>query len=291
MINKSSEIKRLVIFLVLSFVLTWIPWIILNESIGYSEWFESGHYSFVVFLVTCGPALANVLTRLLTKEGWKDSKLHLRFKGNIKYYVIAWLLVSLISIISGLQMTFTYGSFDWAEIMGDGTYRRLVGQILTILTSAPLFSFLTFGEEFGWRAYINQKMEPLFGIVGTCVIGGFVWGIWHAPLTINGHNFGVDYPGFPYLGILLMCLICIFEAPILMWLTKKTDSLFPAAIYHAMNNNGGAEIGNIFVCGVPNDLAIGFWGEIYLLLPQIIFGVFFTFLMLREKRASKKMHD
>lgn len=291
MINKSSEIKRLVIFLVLSFVLTWIPWIILNESIGYSEWFESGHYSFVVFLVTCGPALANVLTRLLTKEGWKDSKLHLRFKGNIKYYVIAWLLVSLISIISGLQMTFTYGSFDWAEIMGDGTYRRLVGQILTILTSAPLFSFLTFGEEFGWRAYMNQKMEPLFGIVGTCVIGGFVWGIWHAPLTINGHNFGVDYPGFPYLGILLMCLICIFEAPILMWLTKKTDSVFPAAIYHAMNNNGGAEIGNIFVCGVPNDLAIGFWGEIYLLLPQIIFGVFFTFLMLQEKRASKKMHD
>lgn len=291
MINKSAELKRLGIFLFLSFVLTWVPWIILNKCIGYTEWFESGHYNILVFAALFGPALANVITRKLTKEGWKDSKLHLRLKGNIKYYIVALLLPTVISIISGLQVTLTYGHFDWSEIMGDGSLKLLVGQILSILTSAPLFTFMTFGEEFGWRAYMNQKMEPVLGVVGTCVIGGAIWGVWHAPLTVNGHNFGVDYPGFPYVGILLMSLICIFESSILMWLTKKTDSVFPAAIYHSMNNNGGALIGNILICGVPDDLELSLLGELYLLLPQLIFGIIFLALIVRDRKKKLQSNE
>ena len=45
---------------------------------------------------------------------------------------------------------------------------------------APLFAWNTFGEEFGWRAYMNQKMEPLLGTTGTVIVGGIIWGVWHA---------------------------------------------------------------------------------------------------------------
>ena len=35
---------------------------------------------------------------------------------------------------------------------------------------------------------MNQKMEPLLGTVGTCIVGGIVWGLWHLPMDIAGCN-------------------------------------------------------------------------------------------------------
>ena len=30
---------------------------------------------------------------------------------------------------------------------------------------------------------------------------GLTWGLWHAPITMMGHNYGRGYPGFPFTGI------------------------------------------------------------------------------------------
>ncbi|MBR6695016.1 MAG: CPBP family intramembrane metalloprotease, partial [Oscillospiraceae bacterium] len=62
------------------------------------------------------------------------------------------------------------------------------------------------------------------------------WGLWHAPLTCVGHNFGVDYPFFPFLGILMMCIMCASMSSFLTLLTKRTGSVFPAALAHGANN-------------------------------------------------------
>ena len=37
------------------------------------------------------PSLAAVLTRFITREGFRDHMLHFRFKGHIKHYLLAWL--------------------------------------------------------------------------------------------------------------------------------------------------------------------------------------------------------
>ncbi|MGN0578535.1 MAG: hypothetical protein ACI4J4_07940, partial [Ruminiclostridium sp.] len=87
MINKKLEAKRLVIFLLLAFGISWVPAIIMNCAVGYHEWFETFKMPFFALIVLFGPALANVLTRVITREGWHDSLLHLKLKGNIKYYL------------------------------------------------------------------------------------------------------------------------------------------------------------------------------------------------------------
>lgn len=287
MTNKTLEWKRLGIFLLLAFALTWIPWIIFNKIFGYKEWFESGHLSILTFLSGYGLALANILTRWITKEGWHDSMLHLRLKGNLKYYIIALIMPTVYGLCMGLLVTFTYGQWDLAEMSERGSWQAILAWILNIFSVAPLLAFNTFGEEFGWRGYMNQKMEPLLGTVGTCIIGGIVWGVWHAPLTIQGHNYGTDYAGFPYLGILLMSIHCIVIGMILMWLTRKTGSIYPAAIMHAMHNNGGATIGNLLVAGVPKDIELTIWDQFYMEIPQIILGVIFLILMLHDKSKEK----
>lgn len=77
----------------------------------------------------------------------------------------------------------------------------------------------------------------LMGKPAAILVGGILWGLWHAPLTISGHNFGTEYKGFPWLGIVLMCLYCIATNAVLTLLTEKTKSIYPACICHGMNNN------------------------------------------------------
>ncbi|MDO5559821.1 MAG: type II CAAX endopeptidase family protein [Oscillospiraceae bacterium] len=253
MTSKKSEAKRLVIFLLLAFALDWIPMIIFNTIFGYEQWFESDHFPIFAALVGYGPALANIITRKITKEGWHNSLLHIRLKGNIRYYVAALVIPGLYGLISGILITSLYGNWDFSQIVSRLSLKSDLGSILLIYSGGPLFVYSTFGEEFGWRGYMNQKMEPLLGTAGTCIAGGVIWGIWHAPLTIQGHNFGSDYPGYPYLGIILMCLHCLSEGTILMWLTKKTGSVYPAALLHAMNNCGGALTSDLLTTGVPDN--------------------------------------
>ncbi|MDE6725739.1 MAG: hypothetical protein K2J79_09055, partial [Ruminiclostridium sp.] len=98
MTNKRLEAKRLLIFLTLAFAFSWIPAIIFNNIFGFYEWFLSNKFPVTAWCVGYGPALANVLTRKLTGEGWNDSMLHLRLKGNLKYYIFSVLFVSVMSI-------------------------------------------------------------------------------------------------------------------------------------------------------------------------------------------------
>ena len=132
------------------------------------------------------------------------------------------------------------------ELVGfiDPNYYQVIGIDKNLIWLMPLngivtgtvISFAAFGEEFGWRGYMMPKLIKLFGIKKAVFAGGIIWGLWHAPLTCVGHNFGTDYPGFPYLGILVMCLDCTVTGIMLTYLTVKSGSIWPAAIMHAVNN-------------------------------------------------------
>ena len=225
--NKKQEAKRLVLFLLLAFGIAWIPEIILNKTLGYENWFQ-GAYVILSLPVIYAPMLANIITRKLTKEGWDNTLLHLNLKGHVRYYALAVLIPFVQGLLTFITMTLVYGLFAWNTI----------------------------GEEFGWRAYMNQKMEPLLGTTGTIIAGGILWGVWHAPLTIEGHNFGKDYWGYPWLGIVTMSVWCIAMGVFLMWLTKKSGSVFPAAIMHACNNTGVGSLNTFFISGLGDPAKI-----------------------------------
>lgn len=287
MTNKRLEAKRLIIFLLLAFGISWVPAIILNCAVGYHEWFETYKMPFFALIVGFGPALANVITRKLTHEGWHDSMLHLKLKGNIKYYLIALFTPVVMGIAEGVFATIVFGSGDFSDIGGGMNGIQIIGNVLLTLSVVPLMAFNTFGEEFGWRGYMNQKMEPLLGTTGTVVVGGIIWGLWHAELTVVGHNFGTEYDGYPYLGILAMCISCTFIGMGLMWLTKKTGSIYPAAIMHASINFGGKGIGRLFLSGIPEDRPLVIADELIASIPGFLIGLVFLFLMLRDRKIEK----
>lgn len=241
--SKKVTLKRLVIFLLIAFIPFWIILPVLNsvygEPVFASEKTIPVAYAIGVFGMLI-PSIAHLITRLVTKEGFKNSYLGLNFKGNAKYY-IASVVVKLVEVLifAVLAWLIFAGDLSFSEAFAsDGITTRVCNYILTISASIIVF-FPAFGEEWGWRGYMMPKLTELIGRPAAIVVGGILWGLWHAPLTISGHNFGTEYDFFPWLGILIMCIYCTFTNAFLTLLAEKTKSIYPASFCHMVNNNCG----------------------------------------------------
>lgn len=217
------------------------------------------------------PALAVIITRLITKEGFKNSYIKANFKGNIKLYLIAWFLPMVLTVIGAViyflifPTTFDlsmadminstkqlYNEMGMEDLSTDEMiHMQLVIQIVMSIFSPAINAFVCFGEEWGWRAYLLPKMQAKLPLIPMLLINGVVWGLWHAPLTVMGHNYGLDYFGYPFLGILAMCLFCIFIGAILSYFTVCSKSVWPAALAHG-SINGFSSVSLIFHKGSAN---------------------------------------
>jgi len=128
------------------------------------------------------------------------------------------------------------------------------------------------------------KMIKLWGLPKAIIFGGIIWGVWHAPLTVKGHNFGTDYPGFPYVGIALMCIMCIFIGMMFTYITIKSGSIWPAAIMHAVNNAQPSILASFINADKLEELKPNIvvnWG--IRILPIIVIGCICMVMMLKDK--------
>ena len=198
--SKKDTIKRLVIYLLIAFIPFWIIIPILNsvygEPIYASEKAATAAYAVGVFGMLV-PSVAHLITRLVTKEGFKNSYLGLNFKGNAKYY-IASVAVKLVEAVIGsifLWQVFA-GDLSFSEAFSFDRMNIRTGTLLLQISASIIIFFPAFGEEWGWRGYMMPKLTELMGKPAAIIAGGIIWGLWHALLTIEGHNFGVDYDFF-----------------------------------------------------------------------------------------------
>ncbi len=238
--------RRIVLFLALAFI---PPWILLFIYIAiYGKTTDGAFYSPVCALGMLAPAIANILTRIITKEGFEDCKFKLRFKGNVRYIVIALCF----PIVSGYFTALAFAaSFlpdcSIIDVFTKTDHIRVAATALYCVGVSFFGVILGFGEEFGWRAYLTPKLEEKMPFSAAIAVSGIIWGLWHAPLIVCGHNFGTDYSGYPYVGFVMMCISCAFLGSFLTALVKATDSVLPAALGHiTFNNTTGAVSGMIF---------------------------------------------
>lgn len=241
--SKKLAIKRIIIFYVIAFlplaIITPILSSVYGEPIYVSE--KENVYAVAYALGALGmfaPTIANLLTRWITKEGMTDSYLAINFKGNGKYY-IASVGVKVLEAVLGMFLVWKvfFGDVSLAEMYPGEDISLKLAQFAFQLAFSIILFFPAFGEEWGWRGYLGPKLEQVMSKPMAILVGGVLWGFWHAPLTFYGHNFGVDYPLYPWLGIGFMCLMCVCMNAFLTLLTERTKSIYPAAFAHMINNN------------------------------------------------------
>ena len=293
--EKKMKILRLVLFCVLAYLPLYVLTPVLNKVCGeliYSENISTGTavYAYVFGALSMfAPAVAHLLTRLLTKEGFQNTYLGLTLKGNARYY-IASVAVKLVEatvvlfLIWGVLLKDL--SFGDAFTMADWQLR--IGTFLLQLASSIILFFPAFGEEWGWRGYMMPKLMELMPKPVAVLVGGIIWGLWHAPLTISGHNFGTEYKFYPWLGILLMCLYCVLMNAFLTMLTERTKSIYPASFCHMVNNNLGAGVLlSIFGTSVAlEQMADASKVTLFLIMlpTSAIIGIISMVLLMRKKK-------
>ncbi|WP_080799984.1 CPBP family intramembrane glutamic endopeptidase [Arabiibacter massiliensis] len=251
--------KRIAVFLAVTFALTWAYefGVVYPVSSGAIVGVPPVATQLVTGAAMLFPAIGVLITRLVTREGFKNSVIKPRgFKRTWPWFLVAWFApaalacagaavyfvafpqdfdpsMSLILATAQQQVEATGG----AQVTADALRSMLLMQLPFAVLMAPALNIVTtFGEEWGWRGYLVPKVAAKMRIVPTLLVTGVIWGLWHAPLTVIGHNYGMGYLGWPVTGILAMCAFCIVMGIFLTYVTVRTGSCLAAAIGHGAIN-------------------------------------------------------
>lgn len=246
-----SERRNILWFLAITVVISW-PLFLLPLAFGDADAATRQTVALVGWsLAMFAPAIAALLTvRLIAGE--RLSSLNLRRLGPKRYYLWAWLLPPLLAMVALLStLLLGFGQLDptFALIRSaipagaEGAIAPVgvvvAGQIMAAFTIAPLINIIpAMGEELGWRGFLLPRLMHL-GKWRAIGLSNVIWGIWHAPAILQGHN----YPENPVLGVFLMVGFCLLIGAIFSWLYLQTESAWAPALAHgSLNATAGLPI-------------------------------------------------
>jgi len=275
-----ANTRRILIFLAFACGVTWTAAAVLRLTVGRDDLVTAGILANYVFAIWT-PALANVVTRLVTKEGWGRLMLRPNLRRGRWFYLAAWLLPLLAIIVGGAIFYLLFPqSFDsslgevrktyaglllapWAT--APNPYVVLLAMTLEfMILYVPLYTVISFGEEFGWRGYLLPKLVERFAGAQrattsaedpahpdrldaaaarkAALLVGVIWGVWHWPGQF------LFNPEMAVLQALLSLVAICSMSVLLSWVTLRSGSMWPAAVGHGTHN---------LILSVPNLLGQG----------------------------------
>jgi len=253
--NKEISKKQFIIYIAVAFILAYI-----TEGIScyFANKGNTGLFTVLNMFTMFAPTIAVLVAQKnLKKLGWKPV-----FKGKIRFYVAAWFLPALFTILGAVLFFVVFpNAFDTTGMYlkqtiiaqlgdsGESYFNQMIEagitptiyaliQIAQALTFAPILNgILALGEEIGWRGYMTPYLKGRFGKTVGRIVAGLIWGVWHWPLIIfAGYEYGTDYFGAPYAGPFAFCVVCVILGSILDYLYEKTECIFVPAISHGAFN-------------------------------------------------------
>ena len=285
--NKGKTLLRIALYLILAYLPVYILGFAYSDKQG-SLTNRLAGASMMLY-----PAIAVIITRLVTREGFRNSFLGFGKRNSGKYYAAAFIYPIVLPLVSGLILHLFIvknGSISDSAFASDGI-SAVTTLLISIITgfAAALHGL---GEELGWRGYLTPKLEELMPTSAAVIVTGIIWALWHGPLLAYGYDFGRDYDFFPYGGFIAMIVMCIFWSALLTWLTKRTNSVYPAALCHMLCDT---ILTNVFMSfaakadGTPFEYRTNeFWMMILSVFPMIIIsGTICMILLYRKKKSAE----
>jgi len=283
--------RGIVAYLLITFLgawgLWWIGWAIASRVFGIS----ATHllFQFVLLPGAFMPALAAILVRKwITREGFSDAGLQLNFRKNWKYYIFAAyvLPIAVLGSIIGLAALFGIGGPDFslqrslAILLPRATLPPhqfapglwVLSMLQLMLIGVPIATLVTWGEEFGWRSYLQIRLfaeRPALAAVVT----GLIWGVWHYPLIFLGYEHYEDIN----VGLVVFTGCTVLLSIIFGWLRLKTGSIWASSIAHGATNAFGASLALLLFLGGPKFTWVSYLGILsWIPLGSVCAWILFT---------------
>jgi membrane protease YdiL (CAAX protease family) len=279
MMDTQLDTKRILIFLAFAFAIPWAAALVLHLTVGTDDLVKVVNLvNYVV--VMPAPALANVATRLITREGWGRLWLRPNFRRGWRFYLAAWLLPLLAVIVGGaiyyllFPQSFDSNLSEVRKLFAGTSFATVDNPWLLLLAitvqnmiiSIPLGTAVAIGEEFGWRAYLLPKLMERFasaqdpahaggsnaaGARKAALLIGVIWGVWHWPWVFLSMKYT---PGQPILYPLVYLVSTCSLSVLLSWVTLRSGSVWPAAVGHGLLRLYAGLVGFYMLKGPANML-------------------------------------
>jgi uncharacterized protein len=266
--------KKVVLFIGITFL---VNYSLLFVYLGLGgKWDIPGSLIVSTIYMVIPGIVAFLVQKVIYKESLK--KLGVVWKFNW-WFLVAWLLPVVISLMT-LSISIIFPGVEYSPEMAgllekiesnipsgelgqlQADFRAaanspihpiLIGVVISLIAGITPNSIAGFGEELGWRGLLQKELYSL-GFWRSSVAIGFTWGVWHAPLILQGHN----YDRHPQIGVLMMTLSTILLSPIFSYIRLKAKSVIATSILHG-TINATAGLSTSFIKG-GNDLTVGITG-------------------------------
>lgn len=216
--NSFLKKYQIIIFFVLTFIISWYPW-----------------YTGGVGFKASGPSYAGLIVVGLV-DGWAGIKEMLRRLVHWRVGAIWWVVaffVPLVIVLSAIGIHVLAGgeapSFRIWKVEP-----HMVLAFMLILIS-PMGG--AGGEEpFGWRGFAQPRLQEKLGkwaSLLTSLIIGFIWAVWHLPEFFNPAS--TQY-AMGFVGFIPLLLMEIGNSIFMTWIYNKTGGsvLVAGVIWHLM---------------------------------------------------------
>ncbi|HBI94604.1 MAG TPA: CPBP family intramembrane metalloprotease domain-containing protein [Terrisporobacter glycolicus] len=184
-------------------------------------------------------------------------------------------VATVILIFAAIVFASNIPEFINGQVNSDKLMENMVMAIMSLIINFLIGFNLFFGEEFGWRYFLQPRLQKLCGKRIGVIILGFIWGIWHAPLCFTLYS-----PKTPLYCVAGHAITCIFLGIYFGYAYMKTENVWAPMLLHMVNN----VIGIIFGGGYTT---VYTWESfIYSILTYAI--LFTPFLLTKEYKSNKE---
>ncbi len=300
-----KQINKTLLFLILTFFINFsMAGIFLLAGGEYKS--ISGTVMAVVYM------FIPMLSVLIVEKGIHKEEiikpLKISFRIN-KWFFIAWLGMPLLSSLTFLVsllfpgVTYSPGMEGMFERLGDMVSPEKIEQMKMSMDALPLHPFWIsifqaliagatinavagFGEELGWRGFLLRQFKEMHFLKASLIMG-LIWGVWHAPIILMGHN----YPQHTKVGVLMMIGWCILLSPLFNYITLKSQSVIAASIMHG-TLNASAGLAIMLLAG-GSDLLVGVSGLAGFIALIVFLGAVFAYdqWIAKEKVTTSRIED
>jgi len=222
----NNNTKQILIFITLviglSYLVFWGPVAFLKlraANLVEGKIYNTG--AFLLFII--GGFVPSILGIILTskfegKEGIIKLFLSaINIKIGFSSFMIIIAYVIILSLLQLILYTTLGNRFDYSQFI------KQLPTTLPLIIAGPL------SEEFGWRGFLQKRVNKEFSPISGSIIIGIVWSLWHLPLFYiigtSQHEFNV--PFFPFM------ILIISSAFVYTYIyIKSNGSLFTAILLH-----------------------------------------------------------
>ncbi len=292
-----ADRKGVIAYLALAFGIAWAGWEIPIRMLHLDV--TSRQFQLYALPGAFAPAIAALIVRGLTPGGFKDAKLRLPPFSKWPYFLFALALpLVVVAVIAGEAKLAGYlpAGFDFLKAIGgvvpetarstqEATAAQLVklgpwlipALIGTAIVSTPAL----WGEEFGWRGYLQPRLfpgRPLAAALAT----GVIWAVWHFPIILRGYDYG---PEQGVIGCGALIVAAILLSIIFGWLVERTGSIWSSSLAHSATNAVGGSLTLLWFAGAHNEAMTSYAGA--LAWPPLLAVCLLILLFGYRKRPSE----